>query len=206
MDTLTAIRERRAVKHYDASFVMPEADIDALIEHALLSPTSFNIQNWRFVVVRDAEQKKRLRAAAWDQAQVTDASLAIVLCGDPMAWDKSPERYWRDSPEAVRAMLVPMIGQFYTNAGPQVQRDEVMRSAGIAGQTIMLAAKAMGYESCPMIGFDPAQVAEVIGLPAGHVVAFIVVVGKGLKPAHPRGGQLDRSEVVFIDRYPTGAA
>lgn len=205
MDTFTAIQERRAVKHYDPAFEMPEADVERLLDLALLSPTSFNIQNWRFVVVRDAEQKQKLRAAAWDQAQVTDANLAIVICGDTKAWEKSPERYWQNAPEATQEMLVPMIGEFYTNSGEQVQHDEVMRSAGIAGQTIMLAAKAMGYDSCPMIGFDPQQVGELIGLPHGHAIGFIVVVGKGLKPAHPRGGQLDKSEVVFTDRYPEGA-
>ncbi|QDT68876.1 Putative NAD(P)H nitroreductase MhqN [Planctomycetes bacterium MalM25] len=205
MDTFTAIQERRAVKHYDPAFEMPEADVERLLDHALLSPTSFNIQNWRFVVVRDAEQKKKLRAAAWDQAQVTDANLAIVICGDSKAWAKEPGRYWRNAPEATQEMLVPMIGQFYTNSGEQVQHDEVMRSAGIAGQTIMLAAKAMGYDSCPMIGFDPQQVGELIGLPEGHAIGFLVVVGKGLKPAHPRGGQLDKSEVIFTDRYPAEA-
>jgi nitroreductase len=202
MNTLEAIEARRAVKHYDPSFVMPEADERRLMELALLSPTSFNIQNWRFVVVRDAEQKKRLRAAAWDQAQVTDACLTIVLCGDPNAWADRPERYWSTAPQGTRDFLVPMIGQFYTGAGPQVQRDEVMRSVGIAGQTIMLAAKAMGYDTCPMIGFDPVQVGSLINLPAGHVIGMMLTVGKALKPAHPRGGQLPMGEVVFRDRYP----
>jgi len=206
MDTFDAIRERRAVKHYDPDFEMPEADVEKLFDLALLSPTSFNIQNWRFVVVRDGELKKKLRAAAWDQAQVSDANLAIVLCGDPKSWDKNPERYWRNAPEATQEMIVPMIGDFYRKSGEQVQHDEVMRSAGIAGQTIMLAAKAMGYDSCPMIGFDPQQVAKLIRLPEGHVVAFMIAVGKALKPAHPRGGQLDKSEVVFTDRYPEGAS
>ena len=206
MDTFTAIQERRAVKHYDAGFEMPEADYERLMDLALLAPTSFNIQNWRFVVVRDPEQKAKLRAAAWDQAQVTDSCLAIVICGDTKSWAKSPERYWRNAPEAAQEVLVPMIEQFYSSSGEQVQRDEVMRSAGIAGQTIMLAAKAMGYDSCPMIGFDAKQVAELISLPEGHAIGFMVVVGKALKPAHSRGGQLDKSEVVYTDRYPADAS
>ncbi|MEO0717074.1 MAG: nitroreductase family protein, partial [Planctomycetota bacterium] len=131
MDTFEAIEARRAVKHYDADFSMPEADFEKLFDLALLSPTSFNIQNWRFVAVRDAEQKQKIRAAAWDQAQVTDASVTVVLCGDPKAWEKEPDRYWRNAPEATQQMLVPMIGNFYNAAGETVQRDEVMRSVGI---------------------------------------------------------------------------
>jgi nitroreductase len=202
MDTLNAIEERRAVKHYDPSFEMPEKDVQRLLDLALLSPTSFNIQNWRFVLVRDPAQKKRLRAAAWDQAQVEEAQLTFVLCGDPNSWQKSPGRYWKNAPEEARETLVPMIEQFYTNAGEQVQRDEVMRSCGIAAQTLMLAAKSMGYDSCPMIGFDQQQVAELINLPKDHLIGMMLVIGKALKPAHPRGGQLPKEEVVFADRFP----
>ena len=76
-----------------------------------------------------------------------------------------------------------------------------MRSCGIAGQTIMLAAKAIGYDSCPMIGFDPVKVAEIINLPRGHVLGFMIAVGKAVKPAMPKGGQLALSDVVVQDRF-----
>jgi len=76
-----------------------------------------------------------------------------------------------------------------------------MRSCGIAGQTIMLAAQAMGYDSCPMIGFDQVKVAEIINLPSDHVIAFMIAVGKAVKPAMPKGGQLALSEVVVQDRF-----
>jgi len=95
---------------------------------------------------------------------------------------------------------VPMIDSFYEGK-EQLQRDEAMRSCGIAAQTIMLAAKTMGYDSCPMIGFDPQKVAQIISLPDDHVVAMLLVVGKSLKPARPRGGQLPLEEVVVYDRF-----
>lgn len=201
MDTLQAIEQRRSIKHYDTSYEMPEEDVQRLLDLALLSPTSFNIQNWRFVLVRDKELKKQVRAAAWDQTQVEEAQLTIVLCGDINAWKKSPERYWKEVPQATQEVLVPMIGQFYENGGKQVQRDEVMRSCGIAAQTLMLAAKAMGYDSNPMIGFDPEKIAELINLPDDHVIGMMLVIGKQLKPPHPRGGQLDKSEVVTTNRF-----
>ncbi len=203
MDTLTAIEKRRSVKQYDISVEMPEADIQKLLDLALLSPTSFNIQNWRFVVVRDPELRQQVRAAAWDQAQVTEAQLLLVLCADLKAWEKSPERYWKNSPPETQEMLVPMIGQFYENAGERVQRDEAMRSCGIAAQTLMLAAKAMDYDSGPMIGFDAEQVAKLIALPEDHVIGMMLVIGKAAKPAHPRGGQLAKEEVVLVDRFPS---
>ena len=200
MDLFDAIAQHRAVKHDNPSHSMTEEEIQTLLGHAILSPTSFNIQNWRFVVVTDPEIRQQLRAAAWDQAQVTDASIMIVLCGDLKSWQKDPARYWRNAPEEVRNQLVPMIGNFYEGK-ESLQRDEAMRSCGIAGQTIMLAAKAMGYDSCPMIGFDPVRFAEILNLPEDCVIGFMIVVGKALQPARPRGGQLDLSEVMVRDRF-----
>ncbi len=201
MHTHTAIRERRAVKHFDPRHVMPEEDIRQLMELAMLSPTGFNIQNWRFVLVRDPELRRQIRAAAWDQAQVTDASLLVILCADKLAWKRRPERYWANAPEAVRKVIVPMIGQFY-EGNERAQRDEGRVSCGIAGQTLMLAAKAMGYDSCPMEGFDYAKVGQLINLPDDHLIAFMVAIGKALKPANPRGGQIPYEEAVIIDRFP----
>lgn len=200
METFEAINQRRAVKHYDPAHRMTEAEVEQLMSSAVLAPTAFNIQNWRFVRVQDETLRKQIRAAAWDQAQVTDASLLIILCADLKAWEKEPKRYWRDAPNAVADYLVPMIDRYY-RGHEQVQRDEAMRSCGMAAQTLMLAAKSMGYDSCPMDGFDFAAVAKLINLPADHVISLFVVIGKAIQPAQPRGGQLALSEVLITDRF-----
>jgi len=200
MDTLQAIRERRAVKHYDAEFEMPKEDKSKLLDCALQAPTSFNIQNWRFVLIENPEMKQKVREAAWDQAQVTDASMTFVMCADLKSWDKDPARYWKNAPEEASNMLVPMIKPFYEGK-ETLQRDEAMRSIGIAAQTIMLAAKSLGYDSCPMIGFDADKVAEIINLPEDHVVGMLLVVGKAIKPAWPKPGQLALEEVLVLNGF-----
>ena len=200
MDTITAIETRRALKHYDPDFKMSDSEVERLLSLAVLAPTAFNIQNWRFVVVKNPEQRKKIRAAAWDQAQVTDASLLVLMCADLKAWDKEPIRYWKDAPIEVQDILVPSITQYYTGR-EQVQRDEAMRSCGLAGQTLMLAAKAMGYDSCPMDGFDFEAVAKIINLPEDHVISFMIVIGKAVKPAWQRPGQLPLDEVVITDSF-----
>ncbi len=200
MDTFDAIYQRRAVKHYDPAHEFTDEEINKLMEAAIQSPTSFNIQNWRFVLVQDKSLRQEIRAAANDQAQVTDSSLLIVMTADVKAWEKSPEKYWRDAPRDVADLLVNWMGPFYQGK-EQLQRDEAMRSCGIAGQTIMLAAKAMGYDSCPMIGFDSDKVAELIRLPDDHAISFMIAVGKATKPAWPKPGQLPLEEVVIRDRF-----
>lgn len=200
MDTKQAIEKRRAVKQYDATHSMTSEEVNKLLSLAILSPTAFNIQNWRFVVVTDAELRKQIRAVAWDQPQVTDASLFIILCADLKAWEKKPGRYWINAPKEVQEFIVPAIDAYYRGKD-QVQRDEAMRSCGIAAQTLMLAAKSMGYDSCPMDGFDFDKVADIIKLPPDHVIAMFVAIGKGTKEAWPRGGQLDLDEVFVKNSF-----
>lgn len=200
LNTLDAIEQRRAVKHYEPDFEMPAADEQKLFELARKSPTSFNMQNWRFVNVKDKALRAQIEEAAWNQKQVTQASLLIILCADVHAWDKDPARYWADAPQEAQDILVPMIKPFYAERKWQ-QRDEAMRSIGIAGQTLMLAAKAMGYDSCPMIGFDTDKVGDLINLPDNHVAGMMITIGKAAKPAWSRPGTLPEDEVVITDRF-----
>lgn len=202
MKTEEAIKTRRSIKHYDPDHQMTDEESNKLLSLAILSPTAFNIQNWRYVVVNDQELRKKIRAVAWDQAQVTDASLFIVLCADLKSWEKEPVRYWRNASAEVHEFMIPAIDGYYRGKD-QVQRDEAMRSCGIAAQTLMLAAKSMGYDSCPMDGFDFDKVGELINLPEDHVIAMFVAIGKGTKDAWPRPGQLALHEVIIENMFST---
>jgi len=200
MQTLEAIEKRRAIKHYDPQHKLTNQEIERLFSHAILSPSSFNIQNWRFVAITEQAQKEKIKAASWNQAQVGDASLVVLICADLKAWEKNPERYWANAPKEAQDVLVPMIGKFY-NGNETLQRDEAMRSVGISAQTLMLTAKALGYDSCPMIGFDPVEVAKIIKLPGDHVIGMMLVVGKAVQEAKARGGQLPLNDVVFRESF-----
>lgn len=200
MNVSTAIESRRSIKSFDIHHKMTQAEIDKLMSLAMLSPTAFNIQHWRFIVVTDPVLRQQIRAVSWNQAQVEEASLLIVITADLKAWEKQPERYWQHAPKAVSDVLVPAIGQFYAS-NEQVQRDEAMRSSGMAAMTIMLAAKEMGYDTCPMDGFDFDAVAKLLNLPADHTPAMFVTVGKAIKEASPRGGQLVMHEVVIQNKF-----
>ncbi len=195
-----AIKARRSVKAFDPTHKMTDQEVEQLLTLAMHSPTAFNIQNWRFVLARDPALRREIRKVAWDQAQVTDASLLVVLCADLKSWEKNPVRYWRNVAKPVQEFLVPAIQQYYSGRA-QVQRDEAMRSCGIAAMTLMLAAKEMGYDSCPMDGFDFDAVGRLINLPPDHAIAMFVAIGKGIKEPLPRGGQLPLNEVVVLNRF-----
>ena len=201
MDIKEAILTRRSVKHYDPEHQMTAEEVNMLIEHAILSPTAFNLQHWRFVNVEDNALRQAIREASYGQAQVTDASMLLILCADLNAWEKDPQRYWRHAPKEVQDFMLPAIEGYYTNHH-QGQRDECFRSAGIAAGTIMLMAKGMGYDSCPMDGFDFDKVARLINLPHDHVIVMMITIGKKLQDARPRSGQLDLEEVFFTNTFP----
>jgi len=200
MDIKQAIIERRSVKHFDANHEMTEAEVQELMEHAILSPTAFNIQHWRYVRVQDKNKRQQIQEASFGQVQVTEASLLLVVCADLNAWEKQPERYWKHAPKEVQDYLLPAIEGYYTNHH-QAQRDECIRSAGIAAMNIMLMAKGMGYDSCPMDGFDFDQVAKIINLPHDHIITMMITIGKKKTDARPRSGQLALSEVLFTDGF-----
>lgn len=202
MDTFQAIRERRAIKHYDPAHRMTQEEEEKLLDLAMQAPSSFNIQHWRLVKVSDPDLRAQVRAAANDQAQVTEASLLFVITADIKAWEKNPQRYWRNAPQAVQDFIVPWMKPFYEGK-EQLQRDEAMRSVGFIAQTMMLAAKAMGYDTCPMIGFDPEKVAQLINLPQDHVIGMMLTVGKGVKPAWPKPGYIERKDMIIENKFGT---
>ena len=200
MDAIEAIRQRRAVKHFDPSHRLTVDEIKLLLDVAAQAPSSFNIQHWRIVNVTAPALRAKLREAAFDQAQVTDASLLFVVCTDIKAWEKDPQRYWIHAPKEAQEVLVPWIHPFYSGK-EQLQRDEAMRSVGLILQTLMIGAKAMGYDSCPMIGFDIEKVGQLINLPKDYAVGAMLVIGKGIKPAWPKPGFIPMSEMVVENHF-----
>ena len=200
MDTFDAIKTRRAIKKFDSTYKISTEDVKALQELTILSPTSYNQQNWRFVYVTDQMVKDKISKAARDQAQPKDGSLVIVLCGNLNAWKDEPLRYWKNNTPEKQELVKNSLARKYENH-PENRRDEAMRSCGFAAQTIMLAARQMALDSCPMVGFEYDELAEIIQLPKDHMIVMIVVVGKRAEDAAERGGQLPLDDVFFENHF-----
>lgn len=200
LDVAASILQRRATKSFDPAHRIPDADLDTILGLARRMPTAFNIQNWRFLVVTDPDLRRQIRKVAWDQPQVTDASALLVLCADIKAWEKAPERYWQNAGHEVRDFMVGAIDQYYRGR-EHVQRDEGMRSCGMAAGAIMLLAESMGYATCPMDGFDFAAVGELIRLPADHEIVMFVAIGKATAAPYPTSGIMPAKEIVFQNSF-----
>ena len=200
MDVFEAIETRRAIKKFDPTHKMNSDDVQKLMKHVILAPTSYNQQNWRFVYVTNQDVKEKISVAARGQAQPRDGSMVVVLCGDMAAWKTEPLRYWKNHPTEKQETVKANLERKY-NDNPQNQRDEAVRSCGMAAQTIMLAARQMGLDSCPMVGFEYDDLAKVINLPENHLIVMMVVVGKRAEDAAIRGGQLPLDQVAFENHF-----
>jgi len=200
MTLQNAIENRRAVKKYDPEYKISDEDFKTLIEQSLKAPSSFNIQHWRFVDVVDSAARQKIRDAAWDQAQVTEASKIIVLCADLKAWDKDPAQYWTQAPQQVSDVMVPMIKDFYEGR-EWIQRDEALRSVGIIAESFMLGASDMGLDTCPMIGFDQDVVGEIINLPEDHIIGMMIVLGKRREEPFPHGVRISMDKAVITNKF-----
>lgn len=200
MELSQAISRRRAVKKYDTEHIISDKDFNALIEQSMNAPSSFNIQHWRFVDVVDSHARQQIREAAWDQAQVTEASKLLVLCADVKAWEKDPAQYWTQAPEAVSDVMVPMIKDFY-DGREWIQRDEALRSVGIIAESLMLGAADKGLDTCPMIGFDQDVVGEIINLPDDHIIGMMIVLGKRREEPFPHGVRIPMNKAVIQNKF-----
>jgi len=199
LSTIDAIEQRRSVKHYDPAHKMSEAEIQKLISLTALAPTSFNIQPNRFVVVTDPAMKAEVRKLSYDQPQVSEASALFIIAGNTKAFE-NPARYWPGVPEEALKGIVGSITGAYEGQ-LQRQHDEAILSGGLGGATLMLAAKAMGYDTCPMKGFDFPAMAKFIKLPKDYVIVMMVAVGKKAEEPHERIGTLPVSEILFRNHF-----
>lgn len=199
MGVAEALQKRRAIRQFETDHHMSDEEFNHLMEHVKLSPTALNVQNWRFVRVTDEIQRKAIRQVGYDQAQMTDASELIVFCYHEKAWQDKPERYWQDAPSEVAEMFKTNFELYFSQPG--IERDEGLRSCGMAAMSTMLLASEMGYDSCPMTGFDFDAVGKIIDLPADHRIAMMVAIGKRTQDSWPRPGQLSLNEVVVENRF-----
>lgn len=187
---ITAIEERRTTVLFDSARDISNDQISELVRLATKAPTSFNLQNWRFIAVRTPEAKARLRSIAWDQAKITEAPVTFIIIGQMADEQTLPDRL----APAVGAGIMPaaMVGGWVAGAGslyadqPWRQRDEAVRTATFGAMTMIFAAHALGLGAGPMIGFDHEAVSREFGLADNEIPALLLSIGYGTSQNWPQ--------------------
>lgn len=200
MEFSELIHARHSVRKFAKGVTISDSELRTIFEQVLLSPSSFNLQHWHFVVVRDLERKRALCGLSFGQVQVEQCAAAVVVCGDLKAHEDAARIYADDGPET-REKYVPMIEAVYRDQ-PLLQREEAIRSGALAAMSLMYVARDQGWDSGPMIGFDAAKVATMLGLSEHVVPVMMVVLGRaegGRQPA--RAYRRPLSEVVHLESF-----
>lgn len=178
---IETILSRRSTKYYDATATLSDEQIRELVRIGTTAPTSFHMQNWRFIAVRSAEAKARLSPIAWHQPAVTEAAVTFIVCGQLADSSVIPQRL----APVVEAGIMPerLIPDWEIPARdlyadyPQRQRDEAVRTGAIGATTMIYVARSWGLGSTPMIGFDADAVHKEFGLAENEIPVLLLSIG-----------------------------
>lgn len=178
---IECILSRSAAKYYDRAASLSDEQIRELVRIGTAAPTSFHLQNWRFIAVRTPEAKERLSPIAWNQPAIIDAAVTFVIVGQLADASVIADRL---APlVAAGVMPASMVQEWETPARglyqdfPQRQRDEAVRTATFGAAAIIYAARSMGLGSTPMIGFDAEAVHREYGLADNEVPVMLLPIG-----------------------------
>lgn len=208
-----AVKERRATPSFE-DVPIHSADLEKIIRAGLEAPSGYNTQPWRFVVVRDAEQKKKLSTAAFGQSKVAQASAMIVACGDPLGWkDGDLEEMLRISaqhgfndPAELEKIRKTVTGFLGAPAGKAAGIEPTFdlwanRQTMIAFTTMMWAAETMGYDTAPMEGFMEDQVKALLKIPERVRVVALLAVGRLKGKDKMYAGRFEPARSVFAETW-----
>ncbi|MBF0524147.1 MAG: nitroreductase family protein [Deltaproteobacteria bacterium] len=206
MDFNDVINQRRAINHFDPNEPVSDELIKQVVELAAKAPSSFNLQPWSLMILRDLEEKKRLRKLAWDQPKVTEAPVVFIFLADRDGWKKGHPFVEKNFQEMVRAgSMVPEKYEWFTKviAGLYGTDDEksqafACKNTGFYAMAVMFAAKSLGLETHPMDGFDHDAVRREFHIPDNYWIPLLMAVGymDRTKTLHPPNWRKTFDEIV----------
>jgi nitroreductase len=200
-----SIKDRRATPSFDSVPIPPE-DLRKIVAAGLTAPSGYNIQPWRFIVVQGEEQKKRLRAAAYNQGKVEEASAVIVACGDADGWRKDLDLMLYQGleggmPEGYAEQARNSVPNYLSSFSSDQMHGWLNKMVMIALTHMMLMAEVMGYDTAPMEGFEQEKVREVLRLPLSYWTVALLAVGHLKGPDKFYGGRFDMAHTVFSEEF-----
>ncbi|MBE1444341.1 nitroreductase family protein [Paenibacillus sp. OAS669] len=200
------IRERRSVRHYDKSVRLSHEQIKELLKEATLAPSSSNVQPWRFLVIETDELKEKLLPIAFNQSQVTEAAAVIAVLGDTEGYKKADEIYGEAvkrgfMPEDTAKSFAERTVSMYGALPKEILNKIIYTDGGIVSQQLMLVARAHGYDTVPMGGYDAAKLKEAFNISDRYLPIMLIALGKAAKPGHPTT-RLPIEDITFFNEMP----
>jgi nitroreductase len=196
--------ERRATNHFTDEEV-PEEYLNAILSFGTQAPSGYNLQPWRFIVVRDEENRKRLQQVAFNQPKVAEAPVVIICFGMKEEWKELAGEVFREGAErgagSIETWKQARDGAVQALTNMQKMDVWVNRHVMIAVTTLMLVAEAYGFDTAPMEGFDAAGVKREFGLPDEAEVCALLAIGRAAAPEKAYPGRFDLDRIIYSERY-----
>ncbi|PIZ76230.1 NAD(P)H-dependent oxidoreductase [Candidatus Peregrinibacteria bacterium CG_4_10_14_0_2_um_filter_38_24] len=176
---------RFACKHFDAAKKIEDGVLHELLDLTRLSPSSYGVQPWKFIVVKNEGLKNALLPACYNQPQITEASCVVVMCSEmDLAGENGLlKKYVAKSKEDLgysdeeSANFENMLSNSLLSKSSEELKCWAQKQIYLAGMSLMIAAAEKGIDSCPMEGFESAKVSEVLGLSQNVLPTLIVPLG-----------------------------
>ncbi|MFT9817289.1 nitroreductase family protein [Lysinibacillus sp. NPDC056185] len=183
------MHERKSVRKYNANTTISRETIMQLLEDATSSPSSSNMQPWRFIVIDDKEIQKNINFFSFNQEQIETASAIIAVIGDTEMYLNAEEIYAKNvelgyMPEEIASKLAQDSLAMYGAIPKEALLNIVHFDAGLISMQIMLLAKEMGFDTVAMGGFDKSKFAEYMELPPNEVPILLLAIGEAAGPAY----------------------
>ena len=200
-----AIQERRATPSFDGAPI-PAEDLRQILDAGLHAPSGYNLQPWRFVVVQSTEQKKKLRAASYNQGKVEEASAVIVACGDADGWRKDLDLVLEKGrksgmPESYAVQAQASVPNYMSSFSSNQMQGWLNKQVMLAFTHMLLMAEVMGYDTAPMEGFEQDKVHEVLRLPMSYWVVALLAIGHAKGADKFDGGRFDIGHTVYGEEF-----
>ncbi len=182
MDVLDAVKGRRSVTFFEEGRAIPDNTLQELLELANLAPSSFNLQPWQVVVVRDPERKRILRSYALDQSKIEEASVVLIVVADPdveVNLDSMLDS-WEELgyiKKANRATITGMVQRRYGSGGSSERKIFAAKNAALFAMSLMLAARGLGLETHAIDGFDETPMKKAFAVPDDKLVPMLIAIG-----------------------------
>lgn len=199
MEFKDIVMQRYAVKKFNGKAV-PEEKINELIELVRFAPSALDLQPWRIRVITDQKLKEQLRPAAFNQEQITTCSHLLVFCADPdydsLITKLSALLKANQVPQEVQAMVTGMAAQFAGSMSPEQRLAWSQAQTYLALGNALNGAKALGFDSCPMGGFNPDEFTRILKIPKPLVPVMLCPVGYAADKPMPKL-RFRKEEILF---------
>lgn len=206
-DFINLLKARRSATKFIPGVDITDSELEEIFSLVKFAPSAFNLQHAHYVVVKDPEVKNKVYEAAYKQYKVQSASAAIVVLGNKEAYKDAGKineglLHLGVINQQEYDMTVDSVHSFYEGGGETFKREEAIRNAGISAMLMMLVAKEKGWDTCPMIGFDPKALSEVLNIPDTHVPVLLITIGKeDTSKPRPRGYRKPVGEFVSFNKF-----